>query len=151
MMLRALHIVQKISFFLNFLSEDFDALRQNNYDALIMTKMALQTKWKCKMFFFVTTYATFLLRRYLRCFVLLMLIGVSKLADFDFLTQARTEHHIQNKNNNNNKNRVVWTGVSKLDPADFDFPTQIASHAPIISSHQRILFFLTDIRNLFIK
>ena len=38
--------------FSNFLSEDFDALRQNNYDALIMTKMALQRKWKCKMFSF---------------------------------------------------------------------------------------------------
>ena len=29
--------------FSNFLSEDFDALHQNNYDALIMTK-----KWLCK-------------------------------------------------------------------------------------------------------
>ena len=103
--------------------------------------------------FFLTTYATFLLRCGLRCFVLLMLTGVSKLAlaHFDFLTQSTIEHIIQNKNNNKNNNRVVWTGVSRLDPADFDFPTQIASHAPIISSHQRILFFLTDIRNLFIK
>ena len=81
-----------------------------------------------------------------------MLTGVSKLAlaHFDFLAQAKIEYHVQNKNNNND-NRVVWTGVSRLDPADFDFPTQIASHAPIISSHERILFFLTDIRNLFIK
>ena len=49
------------------------------------------------------------------------------LAHFDFLTQAKREHHIQNKNNNNNNNnnnRVVWTWVSKLDPADFDFLTQ---------------------------